>query len=203
MNGERIIDSVLLDDYVTSESKIGIYRGRDTNYVKKSMLYRSPLMRLEGEKRNSSEFYNTAIAANIDGAGIGGLIRFGGENKVANFTAYEGALSPKGVISDNGRFKIYLASPSIFRSGYLPELPVKATLLAAAINGYDSIGGFSIKEKHPKVMRRAVKAGSVYYYELDEKTTDNYSAIQALHGSSISEYSSRKDGFGICYIGKI
>lgn len=202
LNDKPIIESVPLTDYVTSESKIGIYRGRDTNTVKKGMLYRSPLVRLQSENRNTKEFYNAAIVANIDGADISGLIRFGGENKTAYFTAYDGAISPIGAIGDTGRFKLYLATPAIFKGGYLPELPVKATLLTAAVYGYDSIGGFDMKAKRPKPMRRAAKAGSVYFYELDENTIETRAAILKLHGASIGD-DSGKDGFGICYIGKI
>jgi CRISPR-associated protein Cmr3 len=192
LNGENITESVSLADYIISESKIGIYRGRDTGAVKKGMLYRSPLMRLN----------NAAIAANINGANVKGLIRFGGENKIANFTEYDSGISPSGAIGDDGRFKLYLETPAIFKKGYLPELPVKAALLTAAVYGYDNVGGFDMKLRRPKPMRRAVKSGSVYYYELIENSDENRSAILALHGTSISDYS-REDGFGICYIGKI
>ncbi|MDR1194019.1 MAG: hypothetical protein LBK98_07645 [Peptococcaceae bacterium] len=192
LSGTSVTECVPLTDYVISESKLGIYRGRDTNTVKKGALYRSPLIRLN----------NAALAANIDGAAAGGLIRFGGENKVANFAAYDGAISPRGAIGDDGRFKLYLATPAFLRGGYLPALPVKARLLTAAVYGCDSIGGFDMRAKRPKPMRRAVKAGSVYYYELEDNTDGNRAAVLALHGGSVSEYS-REDGFGICYIGKI
>jgi CRISPR-associated protein Cmr3 len=202
LNGERVAESVPLTDYVTSESKIGIFRGRDTNTVREGMLYRSPLTRLKGEKRNDDGFYTAALAASVNGAETDGLIRFGGENKTASFAAYAGAISPSGAIGDDGKFKLYLATPAIFKGGHLPELPVKARLLTAAVYGYDSVGGFDMKAKRPKPMRRAVKAGSVYFYELAENTPENRAAAaHALHGASISDYS-YSDGFGICYIGK-
>jgi CRISPR-associated protein Cmr3 len=188
--------SVSLSDYITTESKIGITRRTDTHTVKQSMLYSSPLIRL----------HNAALVANIEGAQISGLIRFGGKNKVAHVSEYEEPISPNSVISDDGIFKLYLATPAFFHSGHLPDLPDpiknKVSLLTAAVYGYESIGGFDIKANFPKPMRRAVKAGSVYYYKLNHNTDENRAAVLALHGSSISSYSS-EDGFGICYIGKI
>jgi CRISPR-associated protein Cmr3 len=199
LNGETLVHSVQLSDYITDESKIGIFIERGSGTAKKSMLYRSPLTRLANAEKNAS------LAVNISGADkIPGLTRFGGENKVANFTAYCGDISPSlvdGAIGEDGRFKLYIASPAIFESGCLPELPVPAELLTAAVYGYDNAGGFDMKRNQPKPMRRAVRAGSVYYYKL--KNPDNREKILALHGTSISGDYTRKDGFGICYIGKI
>jgi len=59
-----------------------------------------------------------------------------------------------------------------------------------------------MKAKRPKPMRRAVRAESVYYYELTDNTHENRNAVLKLHGTSISDFS-REDGFGISYIGKI
>lgn len=207
LNGGELTASVPLADYITEESKIGIFRERAANTVREKMLYRVPFIRMSGMEENTDNgtVNNAALAANLSGAEPGGLIRFGGENKTAHFTPYDGEISPDitaGQAGDDGRFKLYLATPGIFRSGYQPRLPVAVKLLTAAVYGYSSIGGFDMKEKHPKPMRRAVKAGSVYYFELTENTPENHAVIRALHGQSISDYSA-EDGFGICYIGKI
>lgn len=200
LNGGTVTDYTSLSDHIIEESRIGIYRERDTKTVKDGMLYHVPLTRLEN-KNNSA-----AILANIDNFSVKSEpIRFGGENKVACFSEYSETISPKapGSINGDGSFKLYLATPAIFDGGYLPDLPVKATLLTAAVNGYESAGGFDMKERRPKPMRRAVKAGSVYYYRLDENTEENRKAVLALHKTSICDENYRKDGFGICYIGKI
>jgi len=196
LNGETVADCVPLSKFITEESRIGIYREHDTKTVKDGMLYHVPLTRMN----------DAAILANIDGFSCDNEpIRFGGENKVACFNEYGEAISPNAPdsINSDGSFKLYLATPAAFKDGYLPDLPVKATLLAAAVNGYESAGGFDMKERRPKPMRRAVKAGSVYFYQLNENTDENRKAILSLHGKSISVENSRKDGFGICYIGKI
>ena len=197
LNGEALTESVALTDYSTDESKVGIYIERNLGTAKKRMLYRSPLVRPTSVKGGAS------IAANISGVEtVPGLTRFGGENKVAHFGEYCGEISPAGAIGENGIFRLYLATPAIFKSGYLPKLPVSAKLLTAAVYGYDSVGGFDMKTKRPKPMRRAVKAGSVYYYKLSDNDAESREAILRLHSTSLSDYS-REDGFGICYIGKI
>ncbi|MDR1070714.1 MAG: hypothetical protein LBL37_08050 [Gracilibacteraceae bacterium] len=198
LDGETITESVPLSDYITPESRIGVYKERGTGAVKQGMLYRSPLTRLVGTGRNTA-----ALAASISGADtVSRLTRFGGENKVADFTAYGGEISPNPAIDEDGGFKLYLATPAIFKNGYLPELPVPAELLTAAVYGCDSAGGFDMKAGRPKQTRRAVRAGSVYYYKLTENTAENRGIVTSLHAASISDYS-REDGCGICYIGKV
>lgn len=198
LKAEIITDSILLADYITLESRIGIYKGRETKTVRQGMLYRSPLTRTENENGEK-----LSIIAHIDGAEkVDGIVRFGSKGKIAHVSKYDGNVSPDGMIDKNEQFKIYLATPAIFKDGCLPQLPLRAKLLTAAVYGYESAGGFDIKKKRPKPMHRAVRAGSVYYYELAENTQENRDAVLALHGKSISDYS-RDDGFGICYIGKI
>lgn len=63
------------------------------------------------------------------------------------------------------------------------------------------IGGFDINKKMPKVMQKAVPAGSVYYIKV-ETNKEAKELIQKLHGNSISEYK-KEEGFGICYVAKI
>jgi CRISPR-associated protein Cmr3 len=157
------------------------------------MLYRSPLLRLE-----TKEGKKLSIAANIDKANkVGGITRFGGENKVAIITKYDGNLTPPPPQLSGDVFKLYLATPAFFREGWRPEIE-GAQLLAAAVYGYDSIGGFDVKERKPKPMRRAVRAGSVYYYRIIDE--NKRAAILDMHGKSISHHQP-EDGFGICYIG--
>ncbi|MCL2410413.1 MAG: hypothetical protein FWC97_02105 [Treponema sp.] len=203
LNGEKLTEfaSVPLSDYITDESKIGIFKDRKSGTVKTSMLYRSPLTRLANAGKTAS------LAVDISGIDkTPGLVRFGGENKVADFTAYNHDISPNlpknGAIGEDGSFKLYIATPAIFKSGWLLDLP-EAELLTAAVYGYDNVGGFDMKRQRPKPMRRAVRAGSVYYYKLkDSDDCGNREKVLALHGTSISDYC-REDGFGICYIGKI
>jgi CRISPR-associated protein Cmr3 len=185
--------SLALSELIESESRIGIFKNRHTNTVKESMLYRAPLLRLENK-----DFKKLSIVANIDEADeIGGLTRFGGENKVAMISDYKGKLTPLLPELNGNIFKLYLATPAFFREGWNPKIE-GVQLLAAAVYGYESIGGFDLKKQEPKPMRRAVRAGSVYYYRITDESKRK--DILELHGKSISHYQT-KDGFGICFIG--
>jgi CRISPR-associated protein Cmr3 len=194
------IPSVPLSNYITAENRIGIYRERGTHTVKESMLFKTPLTRTEGKSGKLE------LIVGIDGIEptSGGILRLGSHGKVAAFSQDGANLSWDGEISDGGVFKLYLATPAIFENGWYPtnDKLLNAELLASAVSGYDNIGGFDIKENHPKPMRRAVKAGSVYYFRLRENTEENRKGILALHGKSVS-CERDGDGFGICYIGRV
>ena len=80
---------------------------------------------------------------------------------------------------------------------------VKLRLLTAAIGKPVPIGGFDIRARIPKKMRRAVPAGSVYYFEVEDESRIN-DVIQWLHNRSVSDQEEdRRQGFGIAYIGRI
>jgi CRISPR-associated protein Cmr3 len=195
LNGDYPTDSVSLDNYVMDETKTGIYIDRKTGTVKEGRLYSTPMTRL----------VNASIAVNLEGAETGGLLRFGGEGKTASFTGCGAEISPMApneAANSEGWFKLYMATPGIFNGGHLPVLPVKAELIAAAVNGYDITGGYDIRAGKPKPVHRAVKAGSVYYYRLIENSKRDLDELQKLHGTSISDCY-REDGFGICYLGKV
>jgi len=99
-----------------------------------------------------------------------GELRLGGEGHGARFHQVERALSwpsPPDPLPE--RFKVYLATPALFREGWQPaewgrffDGPVE--LVAAAIGRYQSIGGFDMAGGTHKAARRYVPAGSVYYF---------------------------------------
>jgi CRISPR-associated protein Cmr3 len=196
LNGENSQpSSISLGDFIANESRIGIFKNRETGTVRESMLYRTPLMRLE-----NAQHKKVSLVASIDGAeNLSGLTRFGGESKVADFKAFEGRIIPHAPEISGDVFKLYLSTPTLLGNGYLPKIP-GTSLLAAAVYGYDSVGGFDMKANAPKPMRRAVKAGSVYYYRITDQS--KCGQIEAMHGKSISDYCP-EDGFGIALIGNV
>ncbi|MDR1482972.1 MAG: hypothetical protein LBI74_10125 [Synergistaceae bacterium] len=191
--GLNDIPSVPLSDYISSESRIGIYRERETRAAEDAMLFRAPLTRTSGRSGRLEILVNID---GIDGVAERGLLRFGSHGKTASFRASGAQIAPELGASEGNAFKIYLATPAIFQNGWYPEIP-GAELMTAAVSGYDSVGGFDIKKGRPKPMRRAVRAGSVYYY----KCAGNADELFKLHGTSISNERA-EDGFGICYIGR-
>lgn len=195
-------------DFIELEPKIGIARSKHTRTSEEGMLYRVGMNRM-------AKGFNNTLSLIIDFEGLEllnkeGLMKMGGEGKAVKYKIDE--KEEKSISIDkpeitNGMFKLYLSTPAIFKNGWLPGdinkdtlegriNDVKVKLITAAIGKPVSIGGWDIKRRCPKVMRKAVPAGSVYYFELLEGDISN------LHGQSISDFNSQ-EGFGIAYVGAV
>lgn len=184
-----------IDDYLIEEPKVGIGRNDRTKTSDEGMLYRAGMKRM----------HQLSFAIGYSGIDIfGKLMKLGGEGKSVSLSLLE--QEPCVRKPDNLSekfFKLYLATPAIFREGWRPSLEKipGARLIAAVVGKPLSIGGFDMKPKNgnrprPKPMRRAVPAGSVYYY------LGSSEEIEALHGTSISDYAAEQ-GYGIVYIGNV
>lgn len=209
-------------DYLTTEPKIGIARSQCTHTSDEGMLYRVGMNRLES-KLKDDKANKLSIIVDFEGLDIPekGMMKMGGEGKAVKYQEENSISIDKPEIT-SGKFKLYLSTPAIFEKGWLPkdcrlengefiwdltltengnEYHFKLKLLTAAIGKPVSIGGWDIKNKRPKTMRKAVPAGSVYYFELLEGDISN------LHGQSISDEfmdtDYRKQGFGIAYVGAV
>ncbi|BCB96575.1 type III-B CRISPR module-associated protein Cmr3 [Dissulfurispira thermophila] len=197
-----------LSDFVLSEAKIGIARNNKTHIAEDSMLYRVGMKRLK----------DTTIVVDIDGLEIpdAGIIKIGGEGRPASFKAIDidetSILQPAINSNKIEKIKLYIATPAIFKKGWLPQTiddrdlegeinGIGLKLITAAIGRPLYVGGFDIK-KGPKPMKRAVPAGSVYYFEIHGQYS-NEQIINALHDKAISDREQdRQQGFGIAYVGK-
>ena len=129
-----------------------------------------------------------------------GVLHIGGERRMAYFEQATISLptaNPK--IKKSAGFKVYFATPAFFNEGWKPATWSKFfdglkedDLLAAAVNRYETIGGFdwsadSNHENAHRPARRFVPAGSVYYF----KNSGNVS----LKTESITDYGA-EIGFG-------
>jgi CRISPR-associated protein Cmr3 len=199
LKGESdVVPSVKLSDYTEREIRVGIARDNYSRAAADSMLYNSAMTRPWG-----CEF-----AVELDGSELpksSGLIRLGRHGKTAAYREFDFNTTIQGRIGENGEFKLYFATPAIFDGGSIPALPCglpEIELIAAAVSGYENVGGYDMKENRPKPMERAVKAGSVFYYKLTDNTEENrYAVAKKLHGKCISRKNERA-GFGLCYVGK-
>lgn len=128
-----------------------------------------------------------------------GWMTLGGEQRAAHFRVLPSA--PR-LTANTGRGHIllYLATPAVFDTGWKPSpqfAPLDAPL-TAAINRYESIGGWRLNpgdaRGENKVMRRCVPAGSVYFF--DETLYEKKEQKQPLtdYGMEI--------GYGITYEGE-
>ena len=193
---------IKLSDYVYAEEKVGIAKDRYSNTAEKGKLYRVALRRLK----------NVSIIVDFEGLDLPetGFIKLGGEGKAATYKSIDNLPDFSSKLQGN-RFKLYISTPAILKKGWLPSWidtdtlegtyqGLKLKLLSAAVGKYTSIGGFDVERGRPKPMKRAVPAGSVYYFELLEGNLEKVKDL--MHCRSISEYNAEQ-GFGISFVGRV
>ena len=190
-----------LSDIVHTEPKIGIGRSDLTHSSDESRLYRVGM-------RHSK---NLKIVVDFEGIELApeGFMKLGGENKAVAYRqpGKKVRLPVKKPKINGKQFKLYLATPAVFEKFWIPDLDkygkqgIKLKLLTAVIGKPLFIGGFDMKGKQPKSMRKAVPAGSVYYFEIENG--DMQRATDIFHGQSVSELKTANEGIGISYVGGI
>jgi CRISPR-associated protein Cmr3 len=204
---EKEFTALKLNREVLIEPKTGIARHDITHTTQEEKLYRVGMRRLRDVKL-VVEFEN------LDSLGNKGFIKLGGEAKAGSYQQVD--YSPINQPEKMGKwFKLYLSTPGLLKNGWLPEWinPVTLTgkypdseaevkLIAAAIGKPLFIGGFDMKQKMPKEMRKAVPAGSVYYFEMiGETTPDKIASVRPIQLCDYADITN--EGFGITYMGKI
>ena len=191
-------------DRVLPEPKIGIGINKETGTSEEGKLYRVDMRRL-GDFGLLVDFKGLDLSKR-------GMMKLGGEGKAVSYKQFKPVdFSIDNFNFDGKRFKLYLSTPAIFKNGWLPAWINEQTLigeykglelklLTASIGKPISIGGFDMRKRMPKAMRKAVPAGSVYYFEIIEG--DIQQAIEIFNQSAISEFY-REQGFGIAYVGGV
>ena len=116
----------------------------------------------------------------------GGILLLGGEGKQAIVEAVKATPLPKSPASAS-RFKMYFTTPAYFEKGWLPAnwskfFKSNVELTAAAVNRYETIGGFNWAgdangQSAHRPARRFVTAGSVYYFEGSHQFAENQRAV--------------------------
>lgn len=145
-----------------------------------------------------------------------GLIAIGGENRAASYTKvqeidwnnFQGQIASKLPKSDG--FKLYFATPTIFNHGWLPHWidsqslsgqynGIQVELITAAIPRYQMIGGWDVAHNRPKPTRRAIPAGSVYYFKSKASPED---ILKAFHWNNLADDPNEAQiGFGLGLVG--
>ena len=202
-NVSASVDSVQsMSDLVTTEPKIGIAIDKSKRSVQEERLYRLAQHR----------YTNLGIVVDFEGIEIAdkGLAKFGGEAKGAVYEKYAGSMQLSNSF-EGDIFKLVLLTPAIFSQGWIPDFidpntmegkDIKVRLIAAALGRAQYIGGWDMKENLPKPMRKAVPAGSVYFFELLDKN-DAEKVQERFHLRSIvKETFLQKEGYGICAVAK-
>ena len=200
-------------DLYEVEPKLGIGLDYHSGTTKDGLLYTMAMQRLKPgvQLAVQTQAFNEAPS----------LLRLGAEARAVEVTPGNDISWPTSGANTDGIFTLYLATPAVFRQGWLPDFldPNSLTgsfggatvrLLAAGIGRYVPLGGWDIQRRRPKPMRRAVPAGSVYHFELVdgrlEATGVHGSALasgfddaEALENSDLPSY--QQQGFGIAYLG--
>lgn len=190
-----------------TEERTGIRKSKASRSVETGGLYSVEYFRLNKDSGFAVEVDNTKLLAEF------GILRLGGDNRSARYSKTSWNEIPtepiKKKIAETNCFKLVLTTPAIFKNGWIPEgidsntmqgqiNGIEARLISACMGKPVGIGGYDFVKNHPKVMKKAVPAGSVYYFELKDGTVN--SLFEKLWLESISDERSQ-EGFGITLIG--
>jgi CRISPR-associated protein Cmr3 len=163
LRGDKAI-AIETKDLFIRESRFGIGRNDATRTTEREYLYEAEFIR---------PCENVGLYVEVrgyDGWASSGVMRIGGEGRGASYEIIPAHALPSLKKDLPAKFKVYFATPTYFKNGWLPEswgkfFEVEPTLVAAAANRYESIGGFDWSNNSQKPARRYVPAGSVYYFE--------------------------------------
>jgi CRISPR-associated protein Cmr3 len=192
------------------EKKIGIKRERKTLSSKEGHLYKIPMIRL---KRGVS-FY--VEIEGLNSYPCEGKVQLGADWKIVKIEKTESDLLKELREIDfqlnNKVFKIYFATPAIFKKGWIPDWinektfegnyeEIKLKLIACSIGKYKLVGGWDLANKRPKPMYKAVPPGSVYYFKiLDDTPAEKIKEV--FHLKNISDIN-LEEGFGLSFVGEV
>jgi len=194
----------------SEEKKTGIKRCRKTLSSEEGHLYRIPMIRLKREA------YFFVEIDGLDSYPQEGMVQLGADWKAIKIVKikkdlfYE--LRELDFHLNSKIFKIYLATPSIFKNGWLPEWinssnfdgtynGIRLKVVACTIGKFNLIGGWDLANKKPKTMYKAVPAGSVYYFKiLDDTPAEKIK--KNLHLKCISDVNP-EEGFGLSLVGEV
>lgn len=142
------------------------------------------------------------------------LATFGGERRLSRLRPAGGWPCPAANLEEQigsaAGLKLTLTTPAIFKAGHLPgwldatsltgsppSCPdLKLRLRAAAVERWLPLSGWDLKENKARAMRKAVAAGSVYWFEIQEEAPAGF--LDKFWLTPISDHpQDRLDGFGL------
>ncbi|MCX7719158.1 MAG: type III-B CRISPR module-associated protein Cmr3 [Candidatus Sumerlaeaceae bacterium] len=169
-----------------------------------------------GHDESDSEL--VSIAAKLDD-----LHPLGGDRKLARWTTVNGGQvdgwqCPKNLrakLGDTKRIRMVLATPALFAGGWKPAWlnddlegtpptasnDLKLKLVGVSTERWVPVSGFSLENGHlgPKVIRRLVPAGGVYFFEVVQGTAETL--VDCWLESVCDQEQDRLDGFGLAVWG--
>ena len=158
--------------------------------------------------------YDLSVRIQSDDLPQRGIHPVGGErhlvqwNKTVAPAGWECPVEIKSALADGKYVRMVLASPAIFKKGWLPDwidertlqgiVPgtnVKVILKSAVLQRWKAISGWSYELKGPKPIRRMVPTGSVYFFEIIEGDAAGLSEMWMK--SVCGKTQNINDGFGL------
>lgn len=220
--GDETYPFTVLGEYITRELHTGIKMDYEKHTTVEGMWYTEESIRLK------SKMHTCALVAQVEGVNLqeNSLKKIGANTRLVKINKAKelNIVKPKA----SRYFKVYFATPAIFKHGWLPRWinpdtkegtfrhkrrKVRVKLIAAAIGKAVPIGGYS--KNGPREMHLAIPAGSVYYFELLEGEVQNIEKI--FHQKCISDFRHRLGfdyewwdrliycdrGFGYTFVGEV
>lgn len=144
-------------------------------------------------------------------------VRFGGEGRLSRLEKVNLTENPFRKPEINcKKIKLTLLTPAIFAQGWLPawldkdtlegtltlsdNVNVRLKLCAVAMDRWLPVSGWDLAEHKPKATRKAVGAGSIYWFEILNDDV-NANTLTSLAYQAISDdEQDKRDGFGIVAI---
>lgn len=206
------------EDIVKNEYKVGIKIDKKIRATRQGYLYSAEHVRL-------MDNYGFLIKVNNynDILPDKGYIRLGGDTRVAYFekidhTPFERLNNIIEKKVDTMKYlKFILLTPAIFDNGWYPDFlrrnetgdlygafdGLELRLISAVLGKPVYIGGFDIVKKHPKETKKAVPAGSVFFFEVTNSKPEDLKILLSENNFKSIESNEyyKKQGFGITLIG--
>jgi len=177
-------DVIPEEDIVKTDHRVGIGLEPGKKVVSEGLLYSPHFSSLRDKVGLAVE------VSGVDGLAGKGLTRIGGEARGAAYREvdWQKPQEPpdlRRIITESGRFLLYLATPGLFRSttsgeerySSSPEswndtgIPASAKLVGMAIGTPIAIGGWDMANNRPKPTKPGVRAGTVYFFDCEEQLT--------------------------------
>ena len=204
--------------FVSAEIRHGHQLNPDSRTVQEQMLYSARHLRFHDRVAPDGRYERASLVVAVDNLEARDFsqkaFNIGGERRIARFTPVSDCFSSlrnmTGVaerIAECGRFFVYLATPAIFDAGWQREKwPFEGTLVGAAIARPQYISGWQSSGKgmtgSPRKLKRAVPAGSVYFFKMEERSTGDVGELYSRYNFGQSLSTDYPDaGFGVALIG--
>lgn len=168
-----------VSSFFSSEPKIGVGLDNKTRSNSEGKLYRVGLNRLHNsfdqEKREFKEQVSFVLDYDFDFTPK--VLKLGGEGKTAICSVYNNDKLTKEILTSSHSeeskfFRVVFLTPSFLEKGWKLDLSdflsneFEIKLISAFVGKPEAIGGWNIKEKEPKSMKKAIPAGSAYYFQI-------------------------------------